>query len=399
MSNEIPPRDSTGAMSSHPRILVVLESLRENGAVRMMLTLLKEWNAAGLAASLFVVQQAPDGDLAVVPEPVAVTTGTRRPARVRATILPGMWRLLREVRQYDVVVSGSEIGLGLLLGYLTARITRRTFVVAVHAHIEATVQQWVPRPLRGLTRAAIAHCDAAVCASADLVPDVLQLGVRPGAVTVVRNGISVPEVLARAQVGQSPTNADSPIVIATGRLSREKGFDHLIAAHSEVLRDGIRHQLLILGEGPERPRLEGLIRDLNLTQTVGLPGFLANPLPIMSAGALYCLSSIREGLPIALLEAAALGVPILATRASDAVIELLGDGLYGDLVEAGSAHALAAGLRRLLKQPEGRRDRSAQLLGQLRSYDMEAMCWTYLDAISAAVERSSLRTSTTTARP
>lgn len=95
MSNEIPPPRLDWRNVKPSAHFVVLESLRENGAVRMMLTLLKEWNAAGLAASLFVVQQAPDGELAVVPEPVAVTTGTRRPARVRATILPGMWRLLR----------------------------------------------------------------------------------------------------------------------------------------------------------------------------------------------------------------------------------------------------------------------------------------------------------------
>lgn len=139
-----------------------------------------------------------------------------------------------------------------------------------------------------------------------------------------------------------------PIVIAIGRLVRQKGFDTLIKAFSLVIPK-MNAQLIILGEGPEKESLEEMVKDLGLIDKVSFAGFQNNPYKFLSRADVFVLSSNYEGLPMVILEAMACGAPIISTDCRSGPCEILENGKYGLLVPVGDANALSKGMLRLLK--------------------------------------------------
>ena len=123
---------------------------------------------------------------------------------------------------------------------------------------------------------------------------------------------------------------------------------------------------MILGEGEDRPRLEGLIAELGLGDCVALPGFGANPYAYMARAALFVLSSISEALPTALIEAMAVGTPVVATDCKCGPQEVLQDGRFGALVPVGDVAALAEAMSAALSAP--RRELPAEAV---RPYTMD----------------------------
>src|SRR6185437_13826690 len=101
---------------------------------------------------------------------------------------------------------------------------------------------------------------------------------------------------------------------AVGRLTRQKGFDLLVAAAAQVLPRHPEARLLILGEGPDRPALEAAIAQHRLGGRVLLPGFDPDVASVLAASDLAICSSRWEGLPLSVLEAILAGVPVVSTR-------------------------------------------------------------------------------------
>ena len=108
-----------------------------------------------------------------------------------------------------------------------------------------------------------------------------------------------------------------------GRLIADKGHWQLIRAFAEVRRTNHDLRLVILGQGPLEADLRRLCRDLAVQDEVFFPGFQPNPMPWLVKAHLFVLSSLREGLPGSLLEAMALGVPVVATDCRSGPRELL----------------------------------------------------------------------------
>lgn len=142
-----------------------------------------------------------------------------------------------------------------------------------------------------------------------------------------------------------------PIVCSSGRLSNEKGFDRLINITSQLWREGLRFNLKILGEGPERNNLEYLIHKNNAEDFIELLGFCENPYSIMANSDIYILSSRTEGLATVITEALTLGLPVLSTEVSGSK-EVLGyNNEYGMIVE-NSEEGIYQGLKRFLNDKE-----------------------------------------------
>lgn len=182
--------------------------------------------------------------------------------------------------------------------------------------------------------------------------------VSEGKIAVVRNGISLNGEPAGADApGPSAQAEDSivipgaPVVGATGRLAKQKGFDILIKAFAGVARDVAGAVLAIAGEGHERESLAGLVRDLGLSQSVSLSGFVDDMDSFYRSLSLFALPSRFEGMPNVLLEAMAAGVPVVATDVSG-VSELVKDGETGLLVPAEDAAGLRSAIVRALRDPQ-----------------------------------------------
>ena len=169
------------------------------------------------------------------------------------------------------------------------------------------------------------------------------LGYDPKKIRTIRNGVDLPGERQKQRV-----NPNDLLIAAVGRLDKQKGFATLIEAMSRLKTSNLR--CVILGDGPERARLEALVRKLELGDRVQLPGERGDIASRLAACDIYCLPSLWEGLPNALLEAMALGLPVVASNV-DGVPEAVEDGKTGLLVAPSDPVALAKALEKLAVDP------------------------------------------------
>ena len=169
--------------------------------------------------------------------------------------------------------------------------------------------------------------------------------------------------------GTNPYTGDGPNIIAAGRLRREKGFDLLIDALLLVRRRIPGAQVTILGEGPEEPALRKQVAELGLDSAVHFAGFQQNPWTYFAHADLFVLPSRLEGMPNALLEALALGTPVVATECVEAIRELqaLDDRIITTPPE--NFQALADTMVSVLRKSQGPRAAQSPGPGTLRVFD------------------------------
>lgn len=142
-----------------------------------------------------------------------------------------------------------------------------------------------------------------------------------------------------------------PVISSAGRLAEQKGFDILLTALGEVVRE-TPCRLIILGEGPERAKLERITTELGLTQLVDMPGWVRNPWKYMSRSSFFVLPSRWEGWPSALVEAMACGVPVITTDCPGGGKEMVENGKSGLVVPTDDVGALREAILILLKDSE-----------------------------------------------
>ena len=130
---------------------------------------------------------------------------------------------------------------------------------------------------------------------------------------------------------------------SVGRLVAAKGYDVLIEAFA-MADPGTAWELLVVGDGPMRPRLEHLARQRRIAEQVHFLGAVENPYPILASADVAVQASLWEGFGMAILEALCLGVPQIATSCPGGVSETLGNEEYGVLVTPGDPKGLAAAL-------------------------------------------------------
>ena len=153
------------------------------------------------------------------------------------------------------------------------------------------------------------RADAVVAISDAISSELLAAGYDATRIHELPNGVPVPDPPWRCR----PDCRAAPRAVAVGRLAPEKGHATLVAAWPRVLAAHPRARLTLIGEGPERPALEALVDRLGLRAAVELPGPMTDPGAALRAADLFVLPSREEGMSIALLEAMALGLPLVAS--------------------------------------------------------------------------------------
>jgi glycosyltransferase involved in cell wall biosynthesis len=176
---------------------------------------------------------------------------------------------------------------------------------------------------------------------------------------VIPNFVDAPRIRAAAEAplpDWAKPIFQKPVVIAVGRLEPQKSFDVLIRAHARMRAAGTDSHLLILGVGSLEAELKALVAELGVESSVFMPGFADNPHALMRRATAFALSSRFEGLPMVLLEALALGCPIVSTDCPSGPAEALDGGRAGVLVPLGDDASLAQALARVVSDGPWRED-------------------------------------------
>ena len=342
------------------RILVLEHTLADNGAARVTLDRADHWHRAGAQVDLFVVEHSDARELAV-PAGVRLHRATPEPRRLRRTVLPSLVGAHRLARRADVVVSGREIGNGLLTAAAVARSARRPLAVTVQSRPDIAISAYVDPKLRTLTRRVLGRVDLAVCVAAGVTPFLGEMGLPEGRIRVVTNGVDVAAVRSAAVMHPDVALPSGPLVVACGRLEHVKGLDVLVRAHALALDGGApAHALVLVGDGPDAAALQRLADSLGVASTVVLTGFVANPHAIVGRSALLALPSRWEGFPLALVEALCLGTPVVAADCVAGPREVLDGGRLGELVPVEDEQALCAAITAHLRAPDLLRSKAAQ---------------------------------------
>ncbi len=194
--------------------------------------------------------------------------------------------------------------------------------------------------------------DRIICQSPEMADDLSQiLSLEPRKLVVLRNPIDNESIKLVIDRSDSFWKGPGPHLLAIGRLADEKGIDILLRAFHALISEFPLLDLTVLGEGPESASLQSLARFLGLEARVFFPGHVPEPAVFFRGTTLFVLSSRREAMPNALLEAAAAGLPLVATPASPALPSLLGSQpgvwLATDCTPEALAEAIGKALRAL----------------------------------------------------
>ena len=300
-------------------------------------------------------------------------------------VLTGLPKLVRYLREDHPDAIVSTLPHANIVLVLAARLARAETIAIVREASTRSARQFEGAAVKDrmvgvLIRFAYRHADAVVAVSNGVAADLQRrFGIPEYLLHVIYNPVVDDDTDARAAgpLEDAWFAPDAPpVVLSVGRLSPEKDFSTLIRAFA-TLRRNREARLVILGEGRERRRLEELIDILQVGSDVRLPGFVADPYPYMARAGVYVLSSIREGLPGALIQAMACGARIVSTDCPSGPAEILLDGELGDLVPMGDAEKMAASIESALDRPKDR----ARLLARGAEFSTSRSLRAYTDLI------------------
>lgn len=332
------------------RVAVFLPNLLGGGAERVMLNLTEGFLKEGLNVDLLLAQK--EGPfLNKIPEGVSLVD--LHAPRVRYALF-NLKKYLQARQPAGLLSSMNHANIVALLARGMARVPTR-IVMTLHNTLSVRMKEtsalynaiW-PRILKS----AFQRADSVVAVSQGVADDVARMtGFSREKIEVIYNPVITSELFIKAaEPVEHPwfKSGEPPVVIAVGRLHKQKNYPLLIRAMAEV-RQTRPARLIILGEGEDRRVLQDLIVSLGLQDWVALPGFVPNPYAYMRHSSLFVLSSLWEGLPTVLIEAMAVGVPVVATDCPSGPFEILKGGQLGELIPVDNLSALTSAILKVLE--------------------------------------------------
>jgi glycosyltransferase involved in cell wall biosynthesis len=178
---------------------------------------------------------------------------------------------------------------------------------------------------------------------------------------------------ATPRLAAQPATLENPMIVAAGRLTTQKGFDLLIPAFAQVVDRHPEWTLRICGDGPQRKALERQIIEHDLSNNVLMMGPVERLDLEMSNASMYVLSSRFEGLPMVMIEAMSLGLPIVSFDCPTGPGEVIQDGRSGLLVPPEDVDALAASMLAVVEDPARRKALGAGAAERAHDYALDAI--------------------------
>ena len=354
------------------RVMQVIEALTVGGAERLVVELAAELARRGVQTGVLCLSTP--GRWARDLESSGLYLGCV--GKKRGIDMAALGVLKERIREFSPDVVHSHLFTANLWTRLAGR-RRRQHAMVVTLH---NIDDWrgpVHRFADGFLRRAT---DRYVAVSQAVHDYYVQDGLRAESVTVIPNGIGWDE----PETGE-PLSGEVPVIRACGRLVPQKGFATLIEA-ARVLDTGRRQfRIEIVGDGPERARLEEMAQRHGVAGKVAFTGGRDDARRLISSCDVFVLPSLREGLPLVVLEALHAGRPIVASDLAG-LRGVLEDGRNALLVEPGSPAALASAIDRFLLDPALARAVARQGLASAKErFSIERAAASYLEVYESAL--------------
>lgn len=375
------------SVEAAPHVALFFCSLGGGGAERVMLNLASGFIQRGIKVDL-VLGKASGPHLQKVPSGVRLIN--LKASGVLATVF-ALARYLRK-EQPCVLISAMHYANEIALwARCIARVATR-IIVTEHNTLSLFLRRTTPTrryliPL--FIKYFYSWADRIVTVSHKAAEDLAQFtGLPLERIHVIYNPAINSELLEKARAPLEHRwflPQELPVILGVGKLEAQKDFPTLIKAFAWV-RKVREARLVILGWGPDRPQLQALIQELNLEQDVELLGYVDNPYAYMARASVFVLSSAWEGLPTVLIEAMAVGTPVVSTDCPSGPAEILDNGKYGWLTPVGDSTALAKAILTAIDSKHKQIDSS-----WLEQFSLETATQQYLDlcGISDKVNKSS----------
>ena len=361
-------------MNPSPDLAVFLPSLAGGGAEGVAIHIAREFSNRGFSVDLVVgsAEGPRMGD--VDPNLRVVDLGCKR----FRWVLPSLIRYLRREKPSVMLSFLSQANLVAITARLVSGRPGR-LVVSERLHLSAALKtpevawfRFLPLFMKWL----YPRADGLIAVSHGVAEDLSQrLRLNRDNIAVIHNPVFVSHLrrLANEEVKHPwVAESDALIVMGVGRLLPHKDFGTLIEAVSLMDRNC---RLVILGDGPERDFLESLAERLEVDLL--LPGYVQNPYPWMARANVVAVSSRVEGFPNVLVEALALGTPVVSTDCPSGPSEILDRDRIGRLVPIGNAEAMSIALAETLARPPDR----CLLIEHSAQWDPEAIMDRYAEVL------------------
>lgn len=330
------------------KVLHLIDSGGLYGAERMLLTLATEQLAQGLSPMILSAGEPLIGDKPIEIEArrlkIPVTPWRMKPG----FNLKGSAEIITWARAEGFQLLHSHgYKFNVLMGLWPERTRKLPLVATLHGYVKGPrfTKSWLYESVDRMVLARMRHVVLVSEAMRQQVPKRIAHSDRT---SVVANGLSTQSVreLANQPISEAietfMAGCDG-FILGVGRLSAEKGFDRLIAAFAVLRKQHPRLGLVIVGEGKQRATLEEQAKALGVSESVLLPGYVQPVPPLMKRALVLCMPSLTEGLPITLLEAMTLEVPVVACDVGE-IANVLGQGKGGRVVLYRNPETLAAEL-------------------------------------------------------
>lgn len=384
----------------HPRVALFLRTLVGGGAERVMLNLAHGIADRGIEVDL-VLCKAEGAYLTEISPQVRLIDlkasqydkgrTLKLPTSFQSTSsLPKLVRYLQKEQPTALLCATHYPNEIALIAKYLAKVPTRV-VVSEHTtlSVEAkSVEQVSARLAPVSARLLYPWADAIVTVSQGVADDLAEIaGIPRERIRVIYNPAISPQLIEKAK---EPLDhpwfepGEPPVVLGIGRLVEQKDFSTLIRAFA-LVRQVRSARLMMLGIGRDRDRLKALVRELNIEDDVAWIGFTDNPFAYMKRSAVFVLSSAWEGFGNVLVEAMAVGTPVVSTNCPSGPAEILDNGKYGFLVPVRDSSAMADAILSVLSGNSKRVDSA-----WLDRFTLKTVTQQYLDILGVSADSECL---------
>lgn len=358
------------------RITLVISTLAAGGAERVMALMANYWGGQGHDVTLITLDPVDQDFYALHPAVVRVGLGL---SCASSTVLQGLLNNIARIKRLRGAIDRAKPD-------IVISFVEKTNVLAllstVGSHVPVVVSERIdPRfhrieRLWAFLRWLLYRRANALVVQTDGLRTWAEGFINQRAVYVIPNPLSI-------KVSRKEMHGDCPekIVASMGRLVAQKGFDNLLQAFARCVRSHPEWSLVIIGEGPERPRLNVMTVELGIQSRVRLVGCLSDPFEILRGAELFILASRYEGFPNALVEAMACRLPVVSTDCPSGPRDIIRDGVDGVLVPPDDVAALAEAMDRLMDNPQERQRLRTRAVDVLERFSAEKIMKSWSDLL------------------